>query len=320
MNFIQQNLEFVILISTIFFVLFSFYGSFLGVVIDRIIRGEQFIKGRSHCDSCNHVLSTKDLIPVFSFLFLKGKCRYCKKKLSPTLFVYEFVSGVVFSVFLVAYILSIVNGYNLLQEVYQNSFYWIVGIFWGIWFFILFSILFLIFFSDFKYMLIPDLFLYVLPILFLVGLVFNFIIPVNMNFSAIMSDGGLSYNFFSYLNNNFYFVIKQIYSDLWQNLISAFWLFIFFGGLYLLTKKKGIGIGDVILAPLLGIYLSLIGSAVMWYVSFILGAIVGIILLILKRKKMKSAISFGPFLIIGFIVALFLSETIFSLYTQFFSL
>ena len=57
-------------------------GSFILELADRIPRGEDFIHTRSHCESCGHVLGILDLFPVFSFLFLRGRCRYCKAKLS----------------------------------------------------------------------------------------------------------------------------------------------------------------------------------------------------------------------------------------------
>ncbi len=58
-------------------------GSFLNCCAWRIVHGEKISRGRSHCDACGHVLGPGDLIPVFSFLFARGKCRYCGQKLSP---------------------------------------------------------------------------------------------------------------------------------------------------------------------------------------------------------------------------------------------
>lgn len=58
-------------------------GSFLNCAAWRIAHGESFLKGRSHCTSCGHVLGVPDLIPIFSWIFLGGKCRYCKTKISP---------------------------------------------------------------------------------------------------------------------------------------------------------------------------------------------------------------------------------------------
>ena len=54
-------------------------GSFLNCAAWRIVHGESFLKGRSHCTSCGHALGIKDLVPVFSWVFLKGRCRYCGK-------------------------------------------------------------------------------------------------------------------------------------------------------------------------------------------------------------------------------------------------
>lgn len=70
----------IILYGLIFFAGASVY-SFLNVVIYRVPRGESFVTGRSYCPSCGHILGALDLIPVISFLFLKGKCRYCKTKI-----------------------------------------------------------------------------------------------------------------------------------------------------------------------------------------------------------------------------------------------
>lgn len=57
-------------------------GSFATALAYRIPRGEQFTKGRSRCPSCGHSLGIRDLVPVFSWLWLQGKCRYCKTSCS----------------------------------------------------------------------------------------------------------------------------------------------------------------------------------------------------------------------------------------------
>ena len=78
------------------FILGSVFGSFLNCVTDRIINHEKWWTGRSKCDSCGHVLGILDLFPVFSYLFLKGKCRYCGAKLSINYVLSETVLGVLF--------------------------------------------------------------------------------------------------------------------------------------------------------------------------------------------------------------------------------
>ncbi len=80
------------------FIFGALFGSFYTVVGLRLEKKESFMRGRSHCDLCNHPLKATDLIPLFSFLFLKGKCRYCKKKISPLSTVIEFSSGLLFMI------------------------------------------------------------------------------------------------------------------------------------------------------------------------------------------------------------------------------
>lgn len=58
-------------------------GSFFNVVAIRLLKGESFVYPPSHCPSCKHSLSPLDLIPVISYLFLRGRCRYCRTEISP---------------------------------------------------------------------------------------------------------------------------------------------------------------------------------------------------------------------------------------------
>ena len=71
-------------------------GSFLNVVAIRLQKEEDFIRGHSHCVECLHELSWKDLIPVLSWIWLRGKCRYCGRDISPRYWVVEVVSGCMF--------------------------------------------------------------------------------------------------------------------------------------------------------------------------------------------------------------------------------
>jgi leader peptidase (prepilin peptidase)/N-methyltransferase len=71
-------------------------GSFLNCMAWRMTHSESVLKGRSHCASCNHVLGALDLVPVVSWLLLKGRCRYCGRKISPRYPAAELVTAVVF--------------------------------------------------------------------------------------------------------------------------------------------------------------------------------------------------------------------------------
>lgn len=71
-------------------------GSFLNVLIYRIPRDQPFVAGRSHCPHCNHILAWYDLIPVASFLMLRGRCRYCGHTISPQYPIIEIISAIFF--------------------------------------------------------------------------------------------------------------------------------------------------------------------------------------------------------------------------------
>ena len=86
-----------ILYVIIFFILGLLMGSFYTVLGLRLPNGEKVINDRSHCDECNHELSLLDMIPVLSYLFLKGKCRYCKSKINPLSTSMELFTGTLFA-------------------------------------------------------------------------------------------------------------------------------------------------------------------------------------------------------------------------------
>lgn len=90
-----------LLIPKLFIAFFVFLfglliGSFLNVLIYRIPKGENFVTTNSHCMSCNHRLYAKDLVPLFSWLFLGGKCRYCKAKISAQYPIVEAINGIMY--------------------------------------------------------------------------------------------------------------------------------------------------------------------------------------------------------------------------------
>ncbi len=76
----------------------AIFGSFAGVVINRSIRGISFIAPRSHCESCGHVLNPLDLVPILSYIFLKGRCRYCDSEIPKETLIIEISSGLMLAV------------------------------------------------------------------------------------------------------------------------------------------------------------------------------------------------------------------------------
>ena len=80
------------------FIIGMFMGSFFGVVGSRLSKNESIVKPRSHCTNCGHVLNWYELIPVFSFIFQKGKCSKCKTKLSIMYPIIELLCGLLYAV------------------------------------------------------------------------------------------------------------------------------------------------------------------------------------------------------------------------------
>jgi len=72
-------------------------GSFLNVCIDRLPRGQSIIHPRSHCAACNRKLGNLDVIPIFSYLWLRGRCRYCQAPIPIRLPIVEGMTGLLFA-------------------------------------------------------------------------------------------------------------------------------------------------------------------------------------------------------------------------------
>lgn len=99
-----------IVIGYIIVVLFGMcVGSFMNVLIYRIPKGEDFVRSHSHCMSCGHRLAWYDMFPVFSFLFLRGKCRYCQAKLSIQYPIIEAVNGALWGLCYYRYNLTVMG-------------------------------------------------------------------------------------------------------------------------------------------------------------------------------------------------------------------
>lgn len=85
------------LYAAYFFIIGTIFGSFYNVVGYRLPRGESLVKPRSHCPNCNHDLTPIELIPIFSFLFQRGKCKKCKQKISWFYTIFELLTGILFA-------------------------------------------------------------------------------------------------------------------------------------------------------------------------------------------------------------------------------
>lgn len=129
-----------------FFLLGSVLGSFYNVLGIRVVKHESIIKPKSHCEKCGHELKWYEMIPILSFVFLKGKCHNCKTKLSWLYFFSEVFTGLLF---LISYY-SFGFSYELLIALIVSSLLIIVTV------------------SDLTYMIIPDRFIIISSLLILI--------------------------------------------------------------------------------------------------------------------------------------------------------
>jgi len=240
------------------FVLGVCIGSFLNCAIYRM-ESKKSLSGRSFCPHCKHTLSWQDLFPVFSFLFLGGKCRYCHKSISWQYPAVELSTGILF-----------VLCFNL-----QNIIY-------SIFLLIIISCLIVVFVYDLKHYLIPDKIL----------------------FPAVMIT--LVYRSVENISSVSNFLIAAI-------IAAGFFLLIF-----LISKGRAMGFGDVKLAVLMGLLLGMPNIFLALFLAFFFGAIIGIILMVLQKKSLKSEIPFGPFLIIGTFIAILYGEQLVNWYMHLF--
>jgi leader peptidase (prepilin peptidase)/N-methyltransferase len=88
------------MLKVIIFIIGACVGSFLNVCIYRLPKGESVIRPSSHCPNCNHRLKWYENIPFLSYLILRGKCRYCKKPISPRYITVELITAGLFLLFL----------------------------------------------------------------------------------------------------------------------------------------------------------------------------------------------------------------------------
>jgi len=258
-----------------FFFLGLFWGSFLGVVADRAERPRSIILDRSRCDHCQKILSWVELIPLFSFLLQKGRCRQCGAKLSLKYPVVEILTG----------ILTFAIAIKIKET--QTPFF--LGLF--DWFF--FSLLLVIAFSDYLHKEFNSWLVYALAAL----VVFDVFIK------------GI------FLSNTHKAFLPTVFEmENWG--VLATFLNHFFGGLFgfllplslfFLTKKRGIGDGDIWLGAILGLFLGFYSTLNMFFLAFTAGAVVASFLILFKKAKLKSQIAFSPFLAsAAFFVYLFL--------------
>lgn len=231
------------------------FGSFLNVVIDRLPVNESLLRPPSHCPECGKRLTGKDLIPLISYLWLRGRCRYCGSAIPQRIFWIELITGVSFALLAWKYGLSAELG---VFAVYT-------------------CVLIAIFVIDMDHQLILN----------------------KITYPAIV------------------FALATVPLRPQITFVDAFIAgAIGFGLLFLVVviSRGGMGWGDVKFAAFMGLATGFPIIFVALFVGVVTGGIFAIGLLALKRKGRKQAIPFGPFLVIGTIVALMWGNTMWEWY------
>ncbi len=247
------------------------FGSFLNVVILRIPRDESIVFGASHCYSCQHELKAWHNIPLFSWIFLRGRCSFCRAKISMQYPLIELFSGVIF--------LLLANKFGISIST----------------FFIALSFLMLLALSmiDLKYKMIPDS-LNLLAILFAILGAWN-LQGVLSNFqNALLFAGGFTLLRFAlsyYLTSSIHRAGLKTKTTWNKNFDRTPFI-------------EAMGEGDIMVAATMGALLGVKLALVAIFLSALLS--LPIMLLVLNKSKEEQRVPFVPFLALAsFIVYMF---------------
>lgn len=293
------------------FVLGTVLGSLSKALADRSTKKVSFW-GRSYCESCKHQLKWHDLFPVFSYLLLWGKCRYCQAKIPLSNLIFEIVMGVLFA--------------WLLAERFTHSFenlafgwpavllFLTVGF---LCFVIVVSVILL--WTDIKTGLIPDRITY--PAI-VIGAAYLFISSLLKSwiFYQDLQANPLGPYLLPPKSNYFYDVVMRIWTNNLGNIAAAIIATGIFVLLIVITKGKGMGWGDVKYVFFMGLVLGLSQTAVALFLAFLIGAVFSILLILVRRRSFGQTIPFGPFLSLGVITSLLWGSQILNWYLSSFNL
>lgn len=249
-------------------------GSFINVIVDRLYI-KSFWGGRSVCQSCSKKLSWYEMIPVLSFIFLKGRCHKCKVHIGWKHFWIEFILGMLA---ILTYKFLLIDYFSIFAS---SSIIW-TGILLALFYAFIFILLFVVLLYDLKHKIVP------------------------IQFSLLIILVGISFEAYRVYN---YLAIYSEFSTLfWLDLFSGFLISLPFLIIFLLSRGKAVGFGDIMLLFGVGYITGFIFGVSTFLLSIWIGAIVSLIMLYLFPKKYnrKSEIPFAPFIVIATVLMIFL--------------
>ena len=307
------------MLSVIFYIFIFIYaiviGSFLNVCILRIPLKETIVSKRSHCMTCGHQLAWYDLFPLFSYLFLGGKCRYCKAKISPQYPIIEGLNGVM------AVLCFLIPGFfpHTIQSVsdWVNIGGGIEVMDWAaVWYPVvcmllnafICSALIVISLVDWRTFEIPigaNIFILVIGI---IKLIITMLMDSRYYKMFAEATGAAEPSFFEALNANGAWI---------EYVVGFFAVSVPLLIIYYASKGRAMGGGDVKLMAVAGLFLG-------WklaIVALILGCLFGSVIHIIRMKIAGEGrqLAMGPYLAAGIVCAMWFGEGLVSWYAGFFA-
>ncbi len=286
------------------FMIGAIFGSFGDVVANRLIE-KKSILGRSYCLSCKHTLKWYDLFPLVSYLFLKGKCRYCHKKIAVEHFIVEVIVGILVALLFYTTPLSLDS-----LPINFTTALLLLRLAFGI---LITLVITIIFITDLKTGYIYDRISYpavVLALFFqiLLAAVYNWYFYLEFQKSPLAPY--LSFSSSPYLLHHYWLIWQPVVLALALGVVMA----LFFTSLIIMTKGRGMGWGDVKYVLFIGIALGFPNGLLAVFLAFLTGALCGVGLLFFGKKRFGQTIPFGPFLSIGTFIALIWGNNIMNWY------
>ncbi len=290
--------------SIVGFIIGSVLGSFSKALAERSLNRKSFF-GRSVCNSCNKPLSWFDLIPVFSYLLLRGRCRYCKKKMGREYLIVELVFGAILS-----FIFWQASPSFPPLDLSFAAINFFITLLLKIFFI---TVLVIVTLTDLKKMIIPDRIILPAVGMLLAAQLFIAIYKVGYLYSYLNSSaiGKLLLPPHSeYFTRHALMVVQQFGVQVLSGLAIAG----FFMALIIITRGKGMGGGDVKMGAFIGLMLGFPNSLLAVMLAFFSGAIVALVMIVMGKKRFGQSLPFGPFLVLGSLIALFWGDYLIKLY------
>ena len=287
-----------IVLLFLIFTIGAVFGSFLNVLIYRLPKKENFVSGSSYCPHCNHKLSPLDLIPIFSYLFLGRKCRYCKESISPRYMLVETLAGISA---LAAY-LAFLPPLGFLLEMDSAQVYFLNAEQVGL------AATWLPFdFSAYTAALLSAVIVFTLLCLLLVV---TFIDADTMEIPNSLSIWIAALGLLSFA------VGPTAHLPWYDHLIGAVAISVPMLLLAFIIVGS-FGLGDVKLMAAAGLFLGWQLVLVAAFIGVLIGGVYGIYLLATRKKGRKEHFAFGPALCVGIAHSIFVGQQIITWYLGF---